>query len=459
MYQFRGISQEQLDLRFADMVALFTRAIQNLIPNKADWVVRIVSVGNRDVKRLLSTSRALQGDGPIDVQVELTNTNICESDDGCGDSDQSESYQAGLDVLSDLVETAKSGALMSAILEGAKAAGLDDLVSGLTVDEVETQDPQTEVVDSTSSPTSASATLSPSPPSATPRCRDSSLGFRVMYNDRLLSKSCEWVAHHPTWKCELEGVSEHCPNTCGSCDTCSDSTVVFYHEDNDQKTRRQCWWVARKDTDSRCAIPGIADTCRSTCNNCGCSDVASFTFNLDNGKEQDCAWFTENSDNISIRRDKYCFAADGVTASTIGSNCQYGCGFCSGDTLSPTKAPTRSPSAGGCSDNASFEFLLGSGKTQNCAWLTKRNSVTRTAEYCSRGDVKGACQNACDFCACEDDSTTTFPLKNQDKSQNCAWIAKKNVVNRQGIYCYDTVDPSAASDIGDSCVSSCGFCI
>ena len=155
IYQFQGISQEQLDLRFAEMVALLTKTIQDLIPNEADWGVRIVSVGNRDVRRLLSTSRALQGDGLIDVQVELTNSNICESDDGCGNSDQSESYQAGLVLLSGLVETAKSGALISAILEEAKAAGLDHLVSNLTVHEVEIQDPQTEVVDSTSFPSSS----------------------------------------------------------------------------------------------------------------------------------------------------------------------------------------------------------------------------------------------------------------------------------------------------------------
>ena len=216
-------------------------------------------------------------------------------------------------------------------------------------------------------------------------------------------------------------------------------------------------------------------------------DDTSYTFDLKSGTKQKCAWFTKNYKNSSTRRNKYCFAADGVTASTIGSNCQYGCGFCSGDTsppasapstpapskatvtsppsptgdtLSPAKAPTKAPPSGGCSDSASFKFFLDSGKTQNCAWLTKRNSVTRKTMYCSRGHVKGACQDTCGFCACVDDPTTTFPLlKNKDKSRNCAWIAKTNVANRQGNYCYDTVDLSAASDIGDSCVSSCGFCI
>ena len=87
--------------------------------------------------------------------------------------------------------------------------------------------------------------------------------------------------------------------------------------------------------------------------------------------------------------------------------------------------------------------------------------MTRTTKYCSRGRVKGACQDTCDFCACEDDPTTTFSLKNRDKSKNCAWIAKnkRNVANRKGTYCYDTVDSLAPSDIGDSCVSSCGLCI
>ena len=85
--------------------------------------------------------------------------------------------------------------------------------------------------------------------------------------------------------------------------------------------------------------------------------------------------------------------------------------------------------------------------------------MTRTTKYCSRGRVKGACQDTCDFCACEDDPTTTFPLSNNIRFQNCAWIAIDNVATRQGEYCYDTSDLSAASDIGDMCVFSCGFCM
>jgi len=90
------------------------------------------------------------------------------------------------------------------------------------------------------------------------------------------------------------------------------------------------------------------------------------------------------SDAISTQRDKYCFAAKGVTT------------------------------------------------------LLMVRSVKMAAH------VKGACQDTCDVYACEDYPITTFPLKNQE---NCAWIAKKNVANRQGNYCYDTVDPSAVSDI------------
>ena len=427
------------------MVALITKAIQDSIPNKAVWGVRIVSVGNRDARRLLSTSRALQGDGPIDVQVELTNTNICEGDDGCGDSDQSESYQAGLDVLSDLVETAKSGALMSAILEGAKAAGLDDLVSGLTVDEVETQDPQTEVVDSTSSPTAASVTLSPSPPPATPTCRDSSLGFRVMYNDKLRSKSCEWVARHPTWKCELEGVSEHCPNTCGSCDTCSDSTLVFYHEGiyhediNHEEIEKsgKCAWVARKDTDTRCAIPGIADTCRSTCNTCGCSDVdGKFDFTFGGATiSKSCAWAGRK--NTETR----------CAVATVASNCPDTCGNCAS-----------------CADSTTEEFPLENvaGKRQKCSWLLgPANPSDRQSQYCKYGDVRYMCASTCGFCSVDcpaDDSSFTFTVVATSINVGCEWLGKKNRETRRAAYCSpegDLYDPAIRS----TCAQGCGFCL
>ena len=46
-------------------------------------------------------------------------------------------------------------------------------------------------------------------------------------------------------------------------------------------------------------------------------DDTSFLFSVDIGKEQNCAWFTKKIDVISTRRDKYCFAADGITTSTF----------------------------------------------------------------------------------------------------------------------------------------------
>jgi len=138
------------------MVALFTKAIQDLIPNKADdWGVRIVSVGKRDVRRLLSTSRDLQGDDTIDFKVVFTNTNICEIDDELDEDCLRDLYQAALVVLNGLLKTAMSGELISAIFELAKAAGLYDLLSELILDNVETQGPQTEVVDSSPFPSSS----------------------------------------------------------------------------------------------------------------------------------------------------------------------------------------------------------------------------------------------------------------------------------------------------------------
>jgi hypothetical protein len=439
-YPFRGISQSQLDLRFAAMIDLWTQAFKDMLPNKADWGVRIVSVGNRDVRRLLSTSRYLQDDGPIEVNVELINIKICEGDDGCSDSDVSESNDSGKDVLSGLVETAKSGVLIAAIFEGAKAAGLDDVVSGLTVDEVETQDPETEVADSdsTSSPTAAAVTLSPTPPSPTPTCRDSSLTFRVMYNGKLRSKSCEWVARRSNLRCVLEGVSGHCPNTCGSCDTCSDSTMVFNREEVlDQEKKNRCTWVARKDTDTRCAIPGVADTCRSTCNNCGCSDIdGKFEFTFGGATiRKSCAWAGRTN------TESRCAIA------TVASNCPDTCGNC-----------------GSCADSTTEEFPLENvaGESQNCSWLLgPANPSDRQAKYCKYGDVKYKCASTCGFCGVDcpaDDSSFTFTVVASSVNVGCEWLGKNNRETRRAAYCSPEgayYDPA----IRNTCAQGCGFCL
>eukprot|EP00557_Chaetoceros_sp_GSL56_P014931 CAMPEP_0176486396 /NCGR_PEP_ID=MMETSP0200_2-20121128/5545_1 /TAXON_ID=947934 /ORGANISM="Chaetoceros sp., Strain GSL56" /LENGTH=1213 /DNA_ID=CAMNT_0017883093 /DNA_START=414 /DNA_END=4052 /DNA_ORIENTATION=- len=300
-YPFAGISQEQLSARFQAMIALWTKAITAKVP-KDKWGVRITRVGDRDVRRtrLLSApdaanARFLQSD-VIDVEVEFTNVNICESDGGCTESDVNESYQEGLDVLSAVVESVESGALVQTIKEEAAAVGLSDVVAEISVDEVVTQVPRTEVVDPTPFPTiDITAPPSSSPTRSGPlphRCDDSPLRFIARYNDKVKYKDCEWVARHPNWKCQLDGVASHCPSTCNACGTCSDSTARFLLDSSDPtESNKACEWAARRDTQARCALPGIAQTCRATCDNC-CSDSPNeFTF-IFNDKQvtKSCEW-------------------------------------------------------------------------------------------------------------------------------------------------------------------------
>jgi len=301
----------------------------------------------------------------------LTNISTCESTDGCDDSDLSESYQSGIAVLGDVVAAAESGALVAAILVEAEATGLGDLVSGLSVDTVETQDPETEVIDPTQFPTAAPVTVSP--PSATPTCRDSSLSFRLMYNDKLRLKSCEWVARDPNWKCDLEGVSEHCPNTCGSCDTCSDSTMVFYNI-NKKKTRT-CSWAARQDTDFRCTISGMANTCRSTCTNCGlCKDSGvKFLKQSDKGGfvKKGCSWVGSKPSKLNIH----------CGFKGVASHCPNTCLECS------TYA---------CADSEKEWVFWGkNNKRKTCAWVARKPA--KVNKRCANTGVKATCRETCKY--------------------------------------------------------------
>jgi hypothetical protein len=118
--------------------------------------------------------------------------------------------------------------------------------------------------------TTISPTSDPTPASPTvTSCSDSTLRFRLTWNDKKISRGCTWVANKSTnLRCAVEGVSEHCPNACSSCSTCKDSTVRFKLAWNDKKISRGCTWVANKSTNLRCAVEGVSDSCRSTCGTC-----------------------------------------------------------------------------------------------------------------------------------------------------------------------------------------------
>ena len=100
-------------------------------------------------------------------------------------------------------------------------------------------------------------------------CADSSLRFQLRWNGRKIARDCNWVANKATKKrCAVDGVSQMCPDTCESCSTCEDSSARFKLLWNGKKISRDCFWVGNRATRSRCAVEGVAEACRSTCEEC-----------------------------------------------------------------------------------------------------------------------------------------------------------------------------------------------
>ncbi len=112
----------------------------------------------------------------------------------------------------------------------------------------------------------------PAPVSGVPNshpCNDSPLRFRVLWNDESIARDCTWVANRATkQKCGVDGVGSMCPVTCGTCNNCEDSTVRFKVTMDGKKISRDCSWVASRSTSMRCNLPGVSDSCRSTCQKC-----------------------------------------------------------------------------------------------------------------------------------------------------------------------------------------------
>lgn len=110
-------------------------------------------------------------------------------------------------------------------------------------------------------------TIGGTPPSS---CSDTTLKFKVIKNDGAkITRDCVWVSNNSGNRCSFDGVSATCPNTCGTCNTCQDSPLRLKITKNDGSTiMRDCAWVSNKNTQGRCALDGVAEACRSTCEQC-----------------------------------------------------------------------------------------------------------------------------------------------------------------------------------------------
>ena len=119
------------------------------------------------------------------------------------------------------------------------------------------------------SPPVPTPTKSPTPPTPTD-CVDFENRFRFDDGSGFkITRSCEWARNKSTkQRCSLDGVSEACPLTCGTCNACVDppSSLRFKFQKGGNSIARSCTWVEKKQTPFRCAL--TADICRATCGVC-----------------------------------------------------------------------------------------------------------------------------------------------------------------------------------------------
>ena len=98
-------------------------------------------------------------------------------------------------------------------------------------------------------------------------CNDSPLRFRTVIKGKNVAKNCDWAGKRSTnIRCRFENVASMCPETCTSTDnTCNNGMARFKFDYNGDTIMRSCIWVEKRNTEERCKIHGIKDTCRETC--------------------------------------------------------------------------------------------------------------------------------------------------------------------------------------------------
>ena len=126
-----------------------------------------------------------------------------------------------------------------------------------------------------------------------------------------------------------------------------------------------------------------------------CIDDATFSFDLNNGNNQDCKWLTKNWKQAPDRIATYCVVP------AIKGACSNSCGSCP------------------CADTSGFTFTLNNGNMQQCDWFTKRKTVIRRDDYCAESgryyslDIADGCIDSCGLCTGDNDGSSapsTTPL-------------------------------------------------
>ncbi|GFH44414.1 hypothetical protein CTEN210_00888 [Chaetoceros tenuissimus] len=180
--------------------------------------------------------------------------------------------------------------------------------------------------------------------------------------------------------------------------------------------RRDCAWLTDNPNqistrkNKYCGKTHVKAACKKTCDSCDISDAEGDDvferLNPDengNTVELSCSWLTQNKDAKEKRIYDYCFADDVCeTASAVGDSCPVACGFTNGD-------------------NEYRQCPLEVGAIPIPPTMSP---VASPVESASSGS---------------DDPDFTFPLTNQPgKRGNCEWLTKTNANLRKDRYCKDT---------------------
>lgn len=131
-----------------------------------------------------------------------------------------------------------------------------------------------------------------------------------------------------------------------------------------------------------------------------------------------------------------------------------------------------------CTDDTFFRFTIDAGKSRACNWLTRsKNAAKRTAKYCSRGHIRGACLDTCNACPCEDATNFQFTMINSGNFKSCNFFSgnNKNAEKRRAKYCKPTgsffngraeakdgtptLQGTKKGAVAAGCVKSCGLCV
>ena len=267
--------------------------------------------------------------------------------------------------------------------------------------------------------------------------------------------SCSEGSRSGAARSDLAGRNNNvCANTwvfdgVASCDPCNSQICA----PRDLPDDKQCSCGERTDPTTRLPTPpsAVPPTPNPTTSS-DCNDDDNFTFILNNGSIQDCAWFTNIPMKSEWRKARYC------GSNNIASKCQLACDSSCGPKM-PTPTPT---SSSGCNDNNDFTFISNNGRKQDCEWFTKNSSKSewRKARYCGINNIASNCQLACSNCdkVCEDSTSFSFELNWGDNEiRRCNWLTESSEKTAKRLRLNCDRDYGGTT-IRQECPKSCGGC-